>query len=91
MEAQSEADRIAAEAYACPLSNMTEKKRLYRAAADLGHLRALGWCYEKGVGVDEDVGKAAEYYRRGSETGDARATCNLGLCYGRGRERSRSF
>ena len=46
----------------------------------------LGWCYEKKIGVHQDLKKAEELYTKGVSLGDALSQCCLGYCYGnRGR------
>ena len=48
----------------------------YRKAADAGHAYAqysIGWCYEKGQGVEKSVPKAGEWYRKAVEQGNANA------------------
>jgi len=41
-------------------------------------LRAVGWMYYNGWGVDKDVDKAIEYYKKASDLGDGNASWNLG-------------
>jgi hypothetical protein len=46
----------------------------------------LGLCYENGSGVEQDYGKAADWYRKAAEKGEVSAQNNLGvlLHYGHG-------
>ena len=46
--------------------------------------RNIGHLYRNGLGVPQDFGKAAEWYRRAAEKGLARAQANLGNMYLRG-------
>jgi hypothetical protein len=58
--------------------------RYYRLAAEQGHARAqcnLGYCFEIGKGVAQDLAEAVRYYRLAAEQGHARAQCNLGYCF----------
>ena len=41
----------------------------------------LGYAYNTGQGVREDMAEAIKWYRKASERGDAIAQYNLGLCY----------
>lgn len=42
---------------------------------------ALGWCYERGVGVAADQVEAVQWFRKAAEQGDAKAQWCLGRCY----------
>ena len=44
----------------------------------------LGYCYEKGYGVEQSWEQAFSWYRRGAECGNPVSMSNLGLCYKRG-------
>jgi uncharacterized protein len=44
----------------------------------------LGFCYDNGHGVIEDMAEAVKYYRRAADAGHAGALFNLGLCYANG-------
>ena len=44
----------------------------------------LGYCYEKGCGVEQSWEQAFSWYRRGAECGYPVSMSNLGLCYKRG-------
>jgi len=46
--------------------------------------RNIGHLYRNGLGVSQDFGKAAEWYRRAAEKGLVRAQANLGNMYLRG-------
>jgi hypothetical protein len=64
-----------------------EAARLYRLAADLGHVKAqcnLGAFFTRGHGVTHDDTQAAKWFRLAAEQGDARAQFNLGTCYANG-------
>lgn len=53
-------------------------------AANLGDLQAmyeLGNCYFEGLGVEENVQKAFEYYKKAAEEGHAHAANNLADMY----------
>jgi TPR repeat protein len=63
-----------------------------RMAAETGDVRSqanLGYCYAKGIGVEQDDAAAAVLYRRGAVLGDYTACWRLGESYelGRGVER----
>jgi TPR repeat protein len=54
----------------------------YRKAAQAGHPAAqyqLGYLLENGLGVMQDLQKAAVWYRRAAQAGDAEAQNNLGV------------
>lgn len=57
--------------------NEAEAHRLFREAADLGHVRAivwLGWIHEKGLcGVAPDRNRAVSFYGAAADRGDAEA------------------
>ncbi|WP_295622974.1 tetratricopeptide repeat protein [uncultured Lamprocystis sp.] len=58
------------------------------AAAQAGDGTAmsnLGFCYERGQGVDRDPDQAVDWYRKGAAVGDGLAMANLGVCYDQGR------
>lgn len=42
---------------------------------------AMGWLYEKGLGVRQDREEARKWYQKAAEKGDARAQFNLGNMY----------
>lgn len=50
----------------------------------------LGWAYQNGLGVEKDLGRAAEYYRQSAEEGNVRGQFNYGyvLEHGMGIERN---
>jgi len=53
----------------------------------LGHVYAqcnLGYCYSKGLGVEQDYGKAAEWYTAAAQYNDHVALTNLGYLYEEG-------
>lgn len=44
----------------------------------------LGWCYAKGIGVQDDAEQAVHWYRKGAEAGDGGGMSNMGVCYANG-------
>ncbi|MDX2457423.1 MAG: tetratricopeptide repeat protein [Gammaproteobacteria bacterium] len=55
--------------------------------AELGDVEAqynLGVMYDQGASVDQDLGKAASWYRKAAEQGFLDAQANLGIMYFRG-------
>ena len=66
----------------------------YRQAADRGHLGAMtqiGYCYEKGYGVEENMVEAVNWYRKAAEKGNTTAQTSLGNCYYYGRGVSKDY
>ncbi len=62
--------------------------RSFEGAAALGHAHAqvqLGWQYEYGKGVPQDLGAAVAWYHRAAEQGDRRAQHNIGNLYLKGK------
>ena len=62
--------------------------KLFTASASAGNTKAaaqVGWCYEFGAGVPQNLAEAAKWYRRSAEAGNARAQKNLGALYEEGR------
>ncbi len=60
----------------------------YRKAAAQGHAQAqcnIGWMYETGRGVEQNVEQAVVWYQKAAEQEDTTAQCNLGLMYESGR------
>lgn len=58
--------------------------RALRWAVDRGDGAAmanLGVCYERGIGVEKDIGTAVDFHRRGVGAMNGRAQNNLGQCY----------
>ena len=45
----------------------------------------IGYCYDQGIGVGQDYGEAAKWYRKAAEQGDAVAQYNLGVFYEEGK------
>ena len=41
----------------------------------------LGWLYDNGYGVEQDYGKAREWYQKAVDKGNERAMANLGWLY----------
>lgn len=61
--------------------------RLWQPLAESGHVDAqfnMGLLYDNGVGVERDLARAAEWYRRAAEAGDRTAQSYLGEMYARG-------
>lgn len=57
---------------------------LYEKAAKTGlkkAMRALGRCYEQGIGVDKDVYRAIEWYKKAAREEDIEAMVALADCY----------
>jgi hypothetical protein len=71
--------------------NHTEAAKLFRFAAERGHIHAqacLAECYFEGNGVPQDYSKAVEWYQKAAVQGNpeaqanlSRAQANLGLAY----------
>lgn len=62
-----------------------EIAKLYLQAADLGYAPAqnsLGDCYYNGVGVEKNIERAFEWYRKAAEQGLSEAQYNLARCFG---------
>ena len=60
--------------------NYAEAVKWYTKAASQGHTAAqnnLGYCYEKGFGVDEDIEKAKYWYQNAAEQGNQKAKVSL--------------
>lgn len=56
----------------------------YRLAAEAGYAAAqnsLGYCYEKGYGVEKDKKLALSWYLKSAENGNVTAMRNAGICY----------
>lgn len=45
----------------------------------------IGYFYEQGEAIDEDMRKAVEYYKKSADNGDANGMYRLALCYGEGK------
>lgn len=61
--------------------------RFYTIAAEFGHRGAqcnLGYCYQHGLGCEENARYAVYYYRKAAEQESAVAEFNLASCYLRG-------
>ena len=58
------------------------EQRRCAEAGDGAAMYILGGCYEFGLqGLGKDAAKAAEWYKKSDEAGDASGTCGLGRCY----------
>src|SRR5690349_14941142 len=44
----------------------------------------LGFCYEKGKGVEKDLKEAIRFYQLSTQQGNAKAQFNLAVCYADG-------
>ncbi len=65
-------------------ASRAEAVRLYRKAADAGHVLAmnnLGSIYRDGLGVAKDNSEAVRWYRKGADAGSTDAMGNLGVMY----------
>jgi hypothetical protein len=67
-----------------------EKQQAYQCfqqAAEKGHAEGqyeLGVCYEKGIGVEKDLGNAVSWYRKSAQAGFADGQLAYGRCLLRG-------
>lgn len=67
--------------------DMEEAVRLFRAAANEGHVQAqnnLGSMYENGEGVAQDYQQARQWYEKAAAEGESYAVNNLGALYAKG-------
>ena len=61
--------------------------RLFRLAADQGYPRAIsavGYAYDHGIGVPQDIGKAISWYSKAVAANDPGALNNLAILYAEG-------
>jgi TPR repeat protein len=59
----------------------------FKKAAEQGNDKAqnnLGVCYANGLGVKQDLEKAAKWWTKAAQQGYASAQNNLGVCYENG-------
>ncbi len=66
----------------------------WEQAAEEGNCRAMvlvGGCYEEGVGVPKDYGKAMQWYRKAADAGNAAAMNNIGWLYENGKGVSQDY
>lgn len=66
----------------------------YESAAKQGYWRGareLGECYEKGIGVRQDLQVALRYYRKLADSGDMGALSNIGDMYYEGKGVSQNY
>lgn len=59
----------------------------YHEAAQNQYIRAyndIGWAYENAHGVNQNLKKAIEYYKRGAEHGDSKSQANYGRMFSEG-------
>lgn len=74
----AEADRATAG------GRLADAARILAGAAEAGNVRAqtrLAWCFEAGRGVERDLAKAADWFRRGAEAGDGEAMYALAVMH----------
>ena len=64
---------------------MFEGFKVKAEAGDAEAQTALGGCYSKGIGVQMDHDKAAEWWLKAAEQGHAKAQVKVGTCYADGR------
>lgn len=67
--------------------NFEEAIKWYRKAADQGQpeaQNALGYLYQTGRGVPQDVNEAVKWYRKSADQGDPNGQSNLGYMYREG-------
>ena len=78
-------DRILQEAWtAYNIGNYKKTLRLIEPLAGDGNARAqvmLGRCYENGLGVQQDLGVAAQWFQLAAEQNDSEAQVLLAYCY----------
>lgn len=78
-------DRILTEAWtAYNIGKYKETLRLIKPLADNGNPRAqvmLGRCYENGLGVEQDMAVAAQWFQLAAEQNDPEAQLLLAYCY----------
>lgn len=70
------------------VGNHVQAIESFKVAANLGYAPAqgaLGYHYEKGVGVPANPGEAASWYRKAADQGSPNAQVSLGSLYERGR------
>ena len=66
----------------------------YTKAAEQGDSTAqhnLGYCYEKGNGIEKSLPKAVEWYTKAAEQGYAKAQCILSIYYAQGKGVDKDF
>ena len=62
----------------------TEAVKYFRQAAEKGNASGqnnLGWCYQKGLGVQKNETEAVKWYRKAAEQNNGFALNQLGWCY----------
>ena len=85
-ESAEERNRKALDAYA--RGEYHQALRLWQPAADAGDPQAmnnLGVLYDKGLGVEPDVGRALHWYAKSAEAGHPSGMCNFGRMLEQGR------
>ena len=68
-------------------SDFAEAVKYYRQAAEKGNANAqlqLGYCYDKGKGVQQNYEEAFKWFKKSAEQGDKIAQSNLAYCYSGG-------
>ena len=79
----SRAEKLYEEAQAD--GDMESAHKKFMQAAELGYLKAfsiVGFNYEIGLGVDEDIDEARRWYKRGMEKNDAECFADYALTFG---------
>ena len=63
--------------------NYQKALNFYLAIADkhADAMNQIGWCYQKGLGVEKDLKRARDYYRKAAEAGSIFGMYNYGCCY----------
>lgn len=64
--------------------NPKEAIKWYEKAAKSGNVSAyynIGFCYDKGIGVQQNNKKAVKYYKKAAKMGSAFAANSLAICY----------
>ncbi len=67
--------------------NYTEALKIYRRLAEQGYAAAqdaLGWMYQKGLGVDKSYNEAFKWYEKSAAQGNSSAQYSLGYMYENG-------
>lgn len=67
--------------------NYSEAVKWYKKAAELGHAESqfcLGYCYEKEIGVFNDLSESVKWYKKAAEQGYAEAQWRIGMFYEEG-------
>ena len=71
-----------------------ELRKMLTQSAEAGYSDAmcnLGYCYEMGNGVEKNLAKAAEWYRKAADNGNEIAQSNLGIFYEYGKGVTKNY